>query len=117
MFNKTFYDRVVFVSENFLRYSNNTMANLMFDTRLRKSEYDILNSTLNIKNFQYFSAAATVHTFSFMQLAFFFRFRKISLPLTLGVAFGYQIYFQTVNNILYKLIVDRNVIKVARRLG
>lgn len=30
--NRNFYARSVFVTQNFLRYQNETMANLMFDT-------------------------------------------------------------------------------------
>ena len=52
-----------------------------------------------------------------MNLAFFLRFRRVSLPVTAGIALGYQVYFSQVNDILYKVIVDRNVIKKARRMG
>ena len=45
--NKGFYHRAHYVAGNFHRYSNDTMANLMFDTRLRQTEYDRLNSLMS----------------------------------------------------------------------
>ena len=48
--NRTFYQRSLYVYENFLRYQNDTMANLMFDTKARKVDYDRLNSVLSVGN-------------------------------------------------------------------
>ena len=42
--NRSFYQRAAYVMDNYLRYQNDTMCNLMFDTKLRKLEYDKLNS-------------------------------------------------------------------------
>ena len=42
----TQYERTNYVARNFLRYQNETMANLMFDTKIRGSDYDRLNSVM-----------------------------------------------------------------------
>lgn len=44
----TFYQRSNFVARNFLYYSNDTMANCYYDAKLRESEYDRLESTMEI---------------------------------------------------------------------
>ena len=46
---KSFYSRANYVARNFHRFSNDTMANLTFDTNIRKSEYDRLNSVMSMK--------------------------------------------------------------------
>ena len=46
--NATQYERTNYVARNFLRYQNDTMANLMFDTKLRQSDYDRLNSVVKM---------------------------------------------------------------------
>ena len=42
--NKNFYERAVFVYNNFMRYSNPTICNVMFDTQASRRAYDRLNS-------------------------------------------------------------------------
>ena len=42
--NMGFYQRSIYFYDNFLRYQNDTVANLMFDTQLRKVDYDRINS-------------------------------------------------------------------------
>jgi hypothetical protein len=44
--NRSFYQRVTYVYSNFLRYQNDTLANLMFDTKLSKLDYDKLNTVI-----------------------------------------------------------------------
>ena len=44
---KSAYHRAEYVWNNFHRYSNDTMANLMFDTKLPKCSYDRLNSVVD----------------------------------------------------------------------
>ena len=44
---KTFYNRANYVRKNFHRYSNDTMANLMFDVQCKKYEYARMNSVLD----------------------------------------------------------------------
>ena len=45
---KSFYHRTEYVSKNFLRYSNDTMANLMFEEKLGQNQYDRLNSVMQM---------------------------------------------------------------------
>ena len=47
---RSFYQRTIYVWKNFFRYSNDTMCNLMFDTQLKKLEYDRLNSLISRAN-------------------------------------------------------------------
>ncbi len=49
--NKNFYQRTNYVVNNFHRYSNETVANLMFDTKARKSDYDRMNSVVSNATF------------------------------------------------------------------
>ena len=41
-----FYFRSNYVGTNFLRYSNDTMANCMFEDKLHQNQYDRLNSVM-----------------------------------------------------------------------
>jgi len=50
-------------------------------------------------------------------MSYFFRYRRLGLIPTVGVATAYYIAFENVNNILYKVLVDRKVIAEARRWG
>jgi len=59
--NKSFYQRAIYVQRNFHRYSNDTMANLMFDTQLRKTEYDRLNSVIAHNNNLFYAGATLTH--------------------------------------------------------
>jgi len=115
--NRSFYQRASYFYYNYLRWQNDTVANLMFDTKLRKSDYDKINSILSQATTSYYVAATTVHAFSFMYLAYFLRFRRVNLTPVLAISCAYYVYFAYVNNILYKLIVDNEVIKATREMG
>jgi hypothetical protein len=115
--NRTFYQRSIYVYQNFLRYNNDTVANLMFDTKLRKVEYDRVNSVISKANTQYFTTMSAFHTMSFMYLTYFFRFRRVGFVPTLAISSAYYYYFTKTNNIAYKWIVDRKVLDATRQLG
>ena len=115
--NRSFYQRTLYVYENFLRYNNDTIANAMFDTQLRANDYSRLNSAVSVGNAQFFAATAAFHTLGFMYLAYFFRFRRVGLLPTLGISCAYYYAFTKVNNAAYKLLVDRPVIQTARDIG
>ena len=116
--NRSFYDRKhYYLYDNFLRYNNETIANAMFDTQLRANDYARLNSAVSIGNTRYFAATAALHTFSFMYLAYFFRFRRVGLLPTFGISCAYYYAFTKVNNLAYKLLVDKLVIQTARDIG
>ena len=89
----------------------------MFDTKLYKSDYDRLNSLLKQRNTIYYGYMSGFHTLSFMYLAYFFRFRRITLAPSFALSCAYYYYFKTTNNIGYKLIVDNAVIRAARSMG
>ena len=107
----------MYAKDNYLRYQNDTVANLMFDVQAPRPVYDKINSTVDQRNRIYYASAALVHASAFMYLSFFFRYRRVSAVPTLAIASAYYIFFENVNNIMYKLIVDRQVIRDARRLG
>ena len=89
----------------------------MFDTKLRKYDYDKLNSISKKQNTIYYTIMTAFHTFVFMDMCYFFRYRRISLPATLLISSAYYFFFTKVNNIAYKLIVDAKIIKAAREMG
>jgi hypothetical protein len=57
------------------------------------------------------------HSFNFMYMSYFFRLRRITMAPALLISGVYACFFNLTNNIGYKLIVDRKVIKHANRMG
>ena len=53
----------------------------------------------------------------FAYSSYFFRFRRLNKLQVIGVGSAYYCAFGAINEILYKLIVDKNVIKEARKMG
>ena len=113
---KNQYQRTNYVVRNFHRYSNDTMANLMFDTKLRKSDYDQMNSVCDMQTAKFYATSAVVNTLALSYATYFFRFRRLSLPQTLAVGSGFWYAFTLSNDTMYKLIVDKKVIDKARYL-
>ena len=107
----------MYTYDNFLRYSNDTVCNLMYDVQAPRPVYDKVNATVDQANRLYYLTTASFHTAAFMYLSFFFRYRRVSALPTLGIATAYYLFFENANNILYKLIVDRAVLRETRRLG
>ena len=89
----------------------------MFDVQAPKPVYDKVNATVDRANFMFYASSATVHALSFMYLSFFFRYRRVTALPTVAIGSAYYIFFENVNNILYKTIVDRQVLRETRRLG
>jgi len=52
-----------------------------------------------------------------MYMSFFFRYRRLSFAPVVAIASAYYCAFDSVNNILYKMIVDRQVLAEARSIG
>jgi hypothetical protein len=102
----TFYERANYVARNFHRYSNDTMANLMFDTQLKKWQYDKLNSIIDHQTKVFYGVSTLTHTLILSWSAFFFRYRTLSKFQTLMAGSVYYFAFAPINNIQYKLIVD-----------
>ena len=115
--NRSFYQRSNYVATNFHRYSNDTMANVMFDTKARQTEYDRLNSVIDWSTQKYYAAATLTHIVTLCYFSYLFRFRRLNKVQTFAVGTGYYYYFGLVNNLLYSGIVDRSVGNEADRLG
>ena len=115
--NKSFYMRAVYTYNNFLRYQNDTVRNVMFDTKAPKQAYDRLNSVISQQNLLFYLSASAFHTLGFIYTSFFFRYRRITLVPTLLIGTAYFCLFENINNILYKVIVDKKVLEEARTLG
>ena len=115
--NRSFYQRSRYVAANFHRYSNDTMANLMFDTKLRQSEYDRLNNTIGQQTALFYASSCLTHLVALSYMAYFFRFRRLSKPQVLAVGSAYYYAYGNINNILYKLTVDQAVVRQARAIG
>lgn len=115
--NRSFYDRAVFVMNNFGRYSNPTMCNILLDTKATLPQYDRLNSVVQQANGTFMLSATCFHVLSFMSMSYFFRLRRVGALPVLLTASAYFYVFETVNNILYKTVIDRRVLAEATRLG
>ena len=84
---------------------------MMFDVQASRSEYDKINAAVDQTNRIFYATTATFHTAAFMYLSFFFRYRRITAVPCLAIASAYYCFFNNANNILYKLIVDKEVIR------
>ena len=93
------------------------MANVMFDTKATRPQYDRLNAIISKQNFIFYLTATAVHLTGFMYLSYFFRYRRIGFLPILAISTAYYTAFENVNNILYKMVVDKHVLTEARRLG
>ena len=76
---RTFTERFRYVTRNFHRHQNDTVANLMFDTQLTKPQYDKLNSTIAVRYLTYLGTMTALHTAGFTYLCYFFRYRRLTL--------------------------------------
>ena len=114
---RTFYSRSVYVMKNFHRYQNDTLCNLMFDVKASKAAYDKVNAVADQQTALFYLATSGLHITAFMYLSFFFRYRRVGAVPTLLIAGAYYSFFENVNNIAYKLLVDRSIIRTARNYG
>lgn len=115
--NKSFYSRANYVARNFHRYSNDTMANLMFDTQLRKLDYDRLNSVIDRQTALFYGASTLTHLTALSWATYALRYRTLNKPQVLAVGTAAYFGFQSINSILYKVMVDQHVINEARDIG
>ena len=114
---RSFYQRAYYVYSNFHRYSNDTMANLMFDTKLSQPEYDKMNSLIDMKNKQFYLAASLSHVLVLAYMSYLLRYRRLGKLQTLAVGSGYYYGFGLINNLLYTGIVDLSVNSQAKKMG
>ena len=76
-----------------------------------------MNSVAGLGNKLYFATATTFHALAFMYMSYFFRFRRVGAAPIVALAVGYNFVFDSVNQILYGLLVDRAIVAEARNLG
>lgn len=93
------------------------MANLMFDTQLRRSDYDTMNAVIDRQTKVFYASATLTHMVALSYLTYMFRYRSLSKPQVLLVGTAYYLGFNPVNNTLYKWQVDSRVIRTAKALG
>ena len=115
--NRSFYQRSVYVYKNYFRYANPTVANVMFDTQASKPAYDKLNSTVSQQMKYYYLATVSTHMLSMMYMTYFFRYRRLGFMPVVAVGGAYFYAFEQINDIYYKLIVDKAVLQTAREFG
>mmetsp|Transcript_31559 Transcript_31559/g.36034 ORF Transcript_31559/g.36034 Transcript_31559/m.36034 type:complete len:154 (+) Transcript_31559:13-474(+) len=72
-------ERLLYVLSNIHRHQNDTVVNLMFDTKLSKPQYDKLNSAIAVRFATYMATMTAVHTLGFTYLCYFFRYRRLSV--------------------------------------
>ena len=114
---RSFYQRSNYVFRNFHRYSNDTMANIMFDTKARQTEYDRLNNVIDWSTSKYIATATVTHVMLLTYASYLFRFRRLNKLQSVAVGTGYYYVFGLVNNLLYSLMVDRKVSNEADKMG
>jgi len=87
--NQNFYQRSVYAYNNFLRYQNDTMCNMMFDVHASKPAHARLNSIISQRNLVFYLSAGAFHSIAFAWLSFLLRFRRITLVPTLAIGTVY----------------------------
>ena len=60
---------------------------------------------------------STFHTLNFMYMSYFFRMRRVTLAPAVLIAGAYSMFFNLSNNLGYKVMVDRHVLRHARSMG
>ena len=113
----TQYERTNYVARNFLRYQNDTMANLMFDTKIRQSDMDRLNSVMSFQQLKYYGFTSLFHLSFLAYASYFFRYRRLNKLQVLAVGTTFYYGFGPINNIAYKLFVDKPIIDEAKKMG
>ncbi len=112
-----FYQRSLYLWNNWLRYQNATVANILFDTQAPEPVYQKLESVVALSNLKFYLAASAVNIVGLMYLSFFFRCRRIGFAPTVAIGSAFYWAFENTNNILYKVLVDRQVLAAARAAG
>ena len=86
------------------------MCNMMFDVQATRPAYARMNATVSQGTRDFYIATALLHTTAFCGLSYFFRYRRVTTLPALAIGTAYFYFFQNVNNIMYKLMVDQAVI-------
>ena len=56
------------------------MANLIFDTQLRRSDYDTMNAVIDRQTKVFYASSTLTHMVSLSYLTYLFRYRSLSKP-------------------------------------
>ena len=89
----------------------------MFDVQATRPVYARMNATINQSNRNFYLATGLLHTTAFMGLSYFFRYRRITTLPAIAIGTAYFYFFQNMNNVMYKIMVDQAVMSQARALG
>lgn len=76
-----------------------------------------MNSVMSLRTPAFYAAATVTHFLVFAYSTYFFRYRRLNKLQVAAVGTGYYYAFGPINNILYKLIVDKKVISEAKSMG
>ena len=66
---------------------------------------------------KYFGTTTMTHFTILAYMSYFFRFRRLNKLQVLAVGTGYFYAFNSINNIMYKLLVDKKIIAETRKFG
>ena len=86
------------------------MCNVMFDMKATRPVHAKLNSVISEQNMIFYAATTLTHVTALSYLSFFFRFRRLGKVPVLAIGTAYYCAFENINNILYKVLVDRHVL-------
>lgn len=84
---------------------------------MRKTEYDRLNAGIDYNTKLYYASATATHILTLAYASYFFRYRTLNKLQVLGVATAWYFAFPQINNIQYKLMVEKPLIDEARKMG
>jgi len=115
-FEKTLPERFRWVLKNFHIYSNDTMSNLYFTQKLPERDYQRLKYTYNQLSLLFLGYNTLSGVFLVALNNFFFRSRKVSLPLV-GVASVTTMLAMTANFRFSYYLFDKLLNVSTRRLG
>ena len=72
---------------------------------------------MQVSQVKFYTSAFFAHFAILSYLTFFFRYRRLNKLQAIGVGSLYYYAFTPINNTIYKLSVDKNVIAEARKMG
>lgn len=112
-----FYTRTEYVANNYPRYMNESLGNIMYDTKAARCDYDILFHVNSQGLLRYYLSNMAIHTTLLAGMSFFFRGRRVSFRAASVASVGYFFAFTGINQLTYKLLVDSPLQQKARELG
>ena len=89
----------------------------MFDTKIRKSDMQRLDSIMSLQQLKYYGITSLFHLSFLAYSSYFFRYRRLNKLQVLAVGTTFYYGFGPANNIAYKLLVDKPIIDEAKKMG